>query len=129
MKCLAMICLAIAASSPTVAGTATRTDDRTLEYRCGELAIVGRVQSHAYESIADDTDFIGHGRIRATIKVRRIVRGGKLPSVISAEYFAHTYMRSDRDFMLIVRERRDGSYEIVTGQLMSLRPRLPPACL
>lgn len=50
-----------------------------------------------------------------------------MPSVLPVRYFAHVSMREDRDFMLVLKRTGTG-FEITTGQLMSLRPRLSSRC-
>lgn len=102
-------------------------EDRTLSYGCNDVVAVGRVVSGAYEPILSEDDVIGHGWISATLHVRKVIRGPSLPSVLPVRYFAHTSMRDDRDFMLVLKHSGAG-YEITTGQLMSVRPVLVSHC-
>lgn len=128
MMRLAIIGLFGAALSQQGTADAASIEDRTLEYRCDDVVVVGRVYSHAYDRIPNDEDLIGHGKIRATVKVRRVIRDQNLSDTIPANYFAHVYMRDDRDFMLILRKENDGLFMIAGGQLMSARPKLAARC-
>jgi hypothetical protein len=107
---------------------AASMDERTLAYRCGDTVVIGRVESAGYESIDDADDFPGRGIIRATVKVRKTVRGTALPKTIPVTYVAHVYMRSDRDFMLVLNKKNDDVFSVATAQLMSARPRLAAEC-
>ena len=102
-------------------------EDRTLSYGCNDTVVVGTVTNGAYESVKSNDDILGHGWISATLHVRRVVRGERLPTVLPVRYFAHTYMRQDQEFMLVLKHTRTG-YEIGTGQLMRVRPLLATHC-
>lgn len=99
-----------------------------MPYQCADVVVIGKVQSIAYDPIPDGDDILGHGRITAKIKLRKIVKGPSLPRSINAHYVAHSYMRDDRDFMLILQREGDGSFRIRASQLMRLRPLLSPKC-
>jgi len=102
-------------------------EDRTLSYGCHDIVVVGSVRNGVYEPVKAENDVLGHGWISATLRVRKVVRGAEVPPVLPVKYFAHTYMRQDRDFMLVL-AHTDTGYEITTGQLMSLRPVLASRC-
>lgn len=109
------------------AGQEASLDDRTLPFGCSDTVVVGRVENGEFEHVEIENDLLGHGWISATLKVRRVVRGERVPPVLPVRYFAHTYMREDRDFMFVL-GRTDAGYEIKTGQLMSVRPLLATSC-
>src|SRR5437764_11777911 len=100
---------------------------RTLPFGCDDSVVVGTVENGAYQPVESENDILGHGWISATLHVRKVIRGTPLPSVLPVRYFAHAYMRLDRNFMLVLKHTGAG-YEITTGQLMSLRPRLANRC-
>ncbi len=102
-------------------------EDRTLSYGCNDLVVVGSIMNGAYEPAPSDNDILRHRWISAAVHVRKVVRGAGLPAVLPVRYFAHTYMRQDRDFMLVLKHTGIG-YEVTTGQLMSVRPLLASAC-
>jgi hypothetical protein len=116
-----MLIAGCAAASPV------SLEDRTLSFGCDDIVVVGSIVNGAYQPTEADNDVIGHGWISATVKVRHVIRGTRIPSVVPVKYFAHAYMREGQDFMLVL-ERADAGYEIATGQLMSLHPRLASRC-
>jgi integration host factor subunit beta len=102
-------------------------ENRTLAYGCSDIVAVGSVTNRAYEPVGNNGDLIGHGWISATLHVRRTIRGATLPAALPVRYLAHTNMRQDRDFMLVLK-RGGAGYEIAAGQLMSARPLLASHC-
>ena len=108
-------------------GQEASLEDRTLPFGCSDTVVVGRVENGAYEHVEIENDLLGHGWISATLKVQKVVRGERVPPVLPVRYFAHTNMRQDRDFMLVL-GRTSAGYEIKTGQLMSVRPLLATSC-
>jgi hypothetical protein len=125
------VCALAIAVALIAAGCATEqqasVEDRSLAFGCADIAVIGTVENGTYKPVDDENDLLGHGWISAALHVRRVVRGAPIPSVLSVRYFAHTYMRDDREFMFVLK-RGDAGYEIATGQLMSLRPRLADQC-
>jgi len=103
-------------------------EDRTLPFGCNDIVVVGSVENKSYETVKSEDDILGHGWISATLKVREIVKGARVPPILPVKYFAHNYMRQDRDFMLVLTRTESGEYEIKTGQIASLRPRLASRC-
>jgi len=125
-----LLILSVPATFLTVAcatGQEASLEDRTLSFGCSDTVVVGRVENGAYEPVEIENDLIGHGWISATLKVRKVVKGERVPPVLPVRYFAHTNMRHDRDFMLVLGHTASG-YEIKTGQLMSVRPLLATSC-
>ena len=115
--------------TPVCANAQSATiEDRTLSYGCSDIVVVGRIQNGDYSSVHDDEDILGHGRIDAHIKVKRIVRGANLPSSLPIKYYAHTYMRENRDFMFVLSGNGMVGFEIKHAQLMSVRPIIPAQC-
>ena len=120
--------MAVLLTAACTAGPRASLGDRTLAFGCNDVIVVGRIENGALQPATSQHDLLGHGWISATLKVRKVIRGSGVPSVLPAKYFAHTYMRQDRDFMLVLARTRDGGYEINTGQPMALRPRLADRC-
>lgn len=108
-------------------GPEASLEGRTLSFGCSDTVVIGRVENGKYEHVEIENDLLGHGWISAMLRVQKVVRGKRVSPVLQVRYFAHTYMRDDRDFMLVLR-RTDAGYEIKTGQLMSLRPLLASTC-
>jgi hypothetical protein len=128
MKHAAIAFLFVTPMSLHTGANAANMEDRTLAYSCRDAVVVGRVESADYEAIGDADDLPGRGIIRATVKARKTLRGAALPKALPVTYIAHVYMRSDRDFMLVLNKKDDGSFSVSTAQLMSVRPRLAARC-
>ena len=126
MKGLALaIVLAMVGLSPVLA----KTDEyRILTFGCSDRVVVGRVKNGDFHPVIDPDDFLGHGWIDAELKVKRVVKGTKIGPKLQVRYFAHTYMRDDRDFMFVLTSQPDGKLLIRKGQLMSMHPRLAGQC-
>lgn len=113
--------LAIAALTSACATVQSATiEDRTLSHGCSDTIVVGRIKN--------DEDILGHGWIDAHAEVKRLVRGGEVPSSLPIKYYAHTYMREDRDFMLVLSGSHSAGFELRHAQLMSVRPRIAAKC-
>ena len=126
MKCAAIL-LSLTLTVSTTA-EATADEDRTLPFACGDVVVVGTVHNRKIDAIEDQGDALGHGLASATIRVRRVIRGPKLPSLIPANYLAHAYLRENQEFMLVLSKGDHGRFSIETGQLMSAHPRLAARC-
>ncbi|MBV1691885.1 hypothetical protein KRR38_30525 [Novosphingobium sp. G106] len=128
MKSVAVPILAALMMPACVSNSPVSVEDRTLRYGCNDLVVVGRIiENGAYEPVQDDDDLIGHAWVSARIKVKKVLKGADIPAVLPVRYFAHVHMREDRDFMFVIRSAEKG-YEIETGQLMSVHPRLAARC-
>ncbi len=103
-------------------------EDRTLPFGCHDLVVIGRVKNGEWHRVGAPDDILGHGWADATLTVRRVVRGSAISGTLPVRYFAHTYMRDDRDFMLVLSRGPDGSWVIETGQIMSAHPKLAGQC-
>lgn len=125
LSCFLFVLMLIATGCAT--DQQTSVADRTLAFGCTDSVVVATVENGAYQPVDDRSDLLGHGWISATLHVRDVVRGPSVPLTLPVRYFAHTYMREGREFMLVLK-RRDAGYELGPGQLMSLRPRLAARC-
>lgn len=122
---IALSAAAVASGCATV--FSENVEDRTLSYGCSEIVAIGRLENGAYEASHSADDLIGHGWTNATLHVRRVVSGGAVPTILPVRYWAHTYMRDDRDFMFVLTPVDQG-FEIATAHLMSARPRAVRDC-
>ncbi|HEX7820160.1 MAG TPA: hypothetical protein VF463_06030 [Sphingobium sp.] len=121
--------LVMAALTPLSAKAQPITiEDRALPYGCSDIVVVGRITNGEYTPVHDDDDIIGHGLIGAHIKVKRLLKGANLPSLLPIRYYAHTYMRDDRDFMFVLSGNGTDGFEIRHAQLMSVRPIISVEC-
>lgn len=103
-------------------------ENRMLSFSCDDVVAIGRLKNGSFQLVRSEDDLLGHGWVSATLRVRKVIKGAQLPPVLSVTYFAHTYMRDGRDFMFVLKRTLGGTYQIKTGQLMSLRPLLPSHC-
>jgi hypothetical protein len=117
--------LTMLGSSPALSQT---NKDQTLVFGCNDLVIVGKLKNVDYHASDDPEDILGHGWVDATLSVRRVVRGGKTRSKLPVRYFAHSYMRDDRDVMLVLAPQPGGVPVVRRGQLMSAHPKLAAHC-
>jgi len=127
MRFLILSAAAVLLTAACATAPEASLENRTLPFGCSDIVVVGRVTNGAFQHVEIENDLLGHGWISATLSVRKVVRGGPISSVLPVRYFAHTYMRQDRDFMLVL-ERVGTGFEIKTGQLMSVRPLLESHC-
>ena len=119
---------AVALISACTTVSSESVDDRTLSYGCSDIVVVGRVENDsANQASYSSDDLIGHDSFSAELRVRRVVSGSSIPASLPVKYFAHTYIRGDRDFMFVLTPV-DGGYAIATAQLMSNKPRAVRCC-
>jgi hypothetical protein len=120
------VALILALALLAIGGCATVDDgDRaTLEYDCSDLVVVGRVDNLSYTPIDDPNDPLGHGVVEMDISIRRVIRGSPPKRMLRATAVAHATMVESKDFVLVLKPKQDGSFELQEANLASLRPRL-----
>ena len=122
----ATICLLTAACTT---GPNSNFDEGPLAYGCSDLVVVGRLANKGSEQVISDGDILGHGWMTADLRVVRMVVGERPAASIPVTYFAHTYMREDRDFMFVLSPQSDANgYVIAEADLMSNSPRAAETC-
>lgn len=103
---------------------ATSDDDiRVLPYKCRDLVVVGRVKNEGYVDLPDDGHILGRARFAVTIKVKKVVWGRVEKQFISAVSVAHSQMREDKDFLMVLSRTNGGAYEVRTAQLQQDNPK------
>ena len=120
--------LSILALTSCVGRQDVRPEDRILEFGCGDTVVVARAMNQSVEPVKDENGEVWEGWVTATLSVQRVIRGARVPHRLPIRYFAHTYMRDDVDFMMVLRRNASGTFEVQTGQIMPLRPRLAARC-
>ncbi|QCB56353.1 hypothetical protein E5675_19245 [Sphingopyxis sp. PAMC25046] len=74
------------------------------------IEVSGRLENlFDYESTNDPDDLLGHGWMTARFHVTRVLRGPRLPRVITVRYFGHAFLQ-DRKTRLTLRRGDDGVY-------------------
>ena len=102
----------IAAFGPFGAPAMAQETSRFLDYRCGDLAVIARVENLDSEPVADPDDLMGHGWITLRVRVDEVL-GGRPPALtLRAKIFAHTYLNERRLFRLVLAPQRDGSFTV-----------------
>ena len=75
-----------------------------------DIEVSGRLENlFDYVSTDDPDDLLGHGWMTAKFHVARVLRGPRLPRVITVRYFGHTFIE-DGKMRLKLRRDNDGVY-------------------
>lgn len=113
---------AIAAIVSTCGVTAGKSDasaqDDIVSYACSDVVIIGHVRYQTFTPISDAGDLVGHGHIDMTIDVKRKLAGDIAATTIPASGIAHTFIREDRDFLLVLRPAPEGRYALQQGRIL-----------
>lgn len=128
---LTLLLLVFMLSTPVVAAGQGRSYDAPVSYRCGDLVVIGRFENLDYEPTVEiEGDLIGHGWFTARVRVRRVVAGRAEGRVVAVRYFAHTYYRDDREFVLVINRAEPDRNVIRSAHLIDgrRRPRLARSC-
>lgn len=130
VKALLPLLAIILSTAPSGAAAQHRSEVEVIPYHCGELAVIGRFKNLSYEGVDIEDDLLGHGWMIARFHVRRTLRGRWRDRALTVRYFGHSYYREDRDFMLALALRDDGTYSIRRMRLLGggRRWRLASAC-
>lgn len=102
-----------------------------LAYNCDDLVIVGRLfdQHYASETIPIEGDLLGHGWFTANVNVKKVFRGATARPVLSVKYFAHTFMRDDREFLFVLQQTDGQGYTVAAARLLGRKnPSLSRSC-
>ncbi len=74
------------------------------------IEVSGRLENlFDYESTNDPDDLLGHGWMTAKFHVGKVLRGPRLPRVITVRYFGHTFIQ-ERKMRLKLRRGDNGIY-------------------
>ncbi len=76
-----------------------------------DVEVLGRLENlYVYEPTNHPDDLLGHGRMTAKFYVARVLRGPRLPPVVTVQYFGHTFIKNGR---MRLKLRRDGDIYLV----------------
>jgi hypothetical protein len=75
-----------------------------------DLVVTGKLKNLDYQLVGSPDDLLGQGWITADLRVKRTLEGSAPSRVLRIRYFAHTYLREDRQFKFHLRRREDGTY-------------------
>jgi hypothetical protein len=115
-----------AAALPAPPGAASDS----IRYGCGDLVVVGRIETIGYEDVEEQDELLDRGWTIARVDVSQVLAGSAEGEALTVEYFGHGEFRTDRDFVLVVYRGAGGRYLIRSADLIeeSRPPRLAPAC-
>lgn len=126
-RLLVLGAMIIAALWATVADAKSRERD-DIAYGCNDLVVVGRLVNQDYQHVEVEGDLLGHGWVTADVKVNDVVFGHTRARKLPVRYFAHTYMRDDRDFVFVLRPAENGRHLVRTARLVEYDPELANRC-
>lgn len=116
-----------AALCATVADAKSRERD-DIAYGCSDLVVIGRLVKQDYQHVEIEDDILGHGWVTADVKIDEVVFGHTRARKLPVRYFAHTYMREDRDFIFVLRPAENGRHLVRTADLIENDPELANRC-
>lgn len=126
-RLLVLGAMIIAALWATVADAKSRERD-DIAYGCNDLVVVGRLANQDYQHVEVEGDLLGHGWVTADVKVNDVVFGHTRARKLPVRYFAHTYMRDDRDFVFVLLPAENGRHLVRTARLVEYDPELANHC-
>jgi hypothetical protein len=107
----------VAAFFATALNASPRRNEE-IKYGCNDLVVVGRLGEQDYQHVDIEDDILGHGWVTADVKINDILFGTAKSGRLPVRYFAHTYMREDRDFVLVLRPAEHGRYLVRSARLL-----------
>lgn len=117
--------MAVALWAPAVEA---RQRPAEVEYGCNDLVVVGRLGRQDYQHVEIENDLLGHGWVTAYVKINDVLFGHARARKLSIRYFAHTYMREDRDFVFVLRPTENGRHLIGSARLLEADTELAERC-
>ncbi len=113
----ALLLLSLLMSAPACADGDEADSSEVVPYGCNDVVVVGRVNNLSFTHIEKPDDILGHGWITAQLRIKKLLKGHAAGRILPVKYFAHTYMRENRDFLFVLSPVDGGSYEIIDGRL------------
>lgn len=105
----------------------TNAEDTVLAYGCNDLIVIGRLTNGDYQQVQVEDDLLGHGWVSADLNVKRSIKGEPSSTSLPVRYFAHTYLRSDRDFVFVLTPYENG-YEVSDRRMMPTKIKIAEPC-
>ena len=100
-----------------------------LEVGCGDLAVIGRIMITGETPIPDAEPLPGwRSEYRLEIRIKQVVRGAERRRIVPATVIAHAQIRSDRDFLIVLKPDGVGGYTLGSASLWRDRPTLGTSC-
>jgi hypothetical protein len=124
--------LLLAAFCFTAPDTGRLVTPRTAEisYGCGDIVVLGRLKNNRdYEHVEIEDDLLGHGWMTARVNIGELLKGREWRGTVPVRYFGHTYLREDRDFVVVLSPGERNGYVVRTASLLEDRSTLASHCL
>lgn len=120
---------AIAALCSGCAAVPTEGPAEFLAYGCNDAVVIGRLSNQTTgETVPIEGDLIGHGWFAANLLVKTQLFGSAVPRKTTVKYFGHTYLRDDRDFVMVVSGTVGEGYKIEEAYIRLAKPNLSANC-
>jgi len=107
-------------------GCAAFQPSNPLAMDCGDLAVIGRVETVREQPEPPPADW--QSRYDVQIHIRKVVRGTESRTVVPASAIAHAHLRDDIDFLMVLTPEPGGGFSIKSAQINSLKPGLKSRC-
>ena len=102
-----------------------------LDYRCGDLVVIGRVTALGASIIPDPAPIPNwQSRWQLQVQIKRVIRGSERRSVVPATGVSHARIRDDLDFLAVLHPAEGGGYFLETAAIwdMARHPKLAEPC-
>src|SRR5262245_11225834 len=111
--------MAMAAALSGSASAEETSVQSSVKYDCGDVVVTGRVNNvdDSYEEVDTGNVYLGAGRISAEVKIHRLLKEQETRRSVRANYIAHNYLPENRDFLMVLIPKDDGSYFILEYKL------------
>ena len=104
---------------------------REVPYECNDLVVVGQFAIVGEQTVPGSrplSNWNSHYDLR--LRIKRVLRGSESKLIIPATVVAHDPIRTDRDFLVVLRPTETGTYVVKAATLWkkSVRPLLVEPC-
>jgi hypothetical protein len=128
MKALFLVAAIVSVFLPAAVSTAS---PRQITYHCNDLVVIGRVSVLGEQLASSSSPLPNWNRLyELRLRIKRVVRGSARKRTISATVIAHDPIRSDRDFLAVLRPTDAETYVLEAATLWDTRhhPVLTEPC-
>ena len=117
--------VALLLSSAPLYAASPREEEKgePIEYGCGDVVVRGRIETLSYTSLSGPDDILGYGLFRTQVHVKRMIKGLEKRKLLPMSLTAHSQVRSDRDFLIVLRPSGEGQYTLAGAKLWRDRPK------
>lgn len=98
---------------------------RQVAFGCNDIVAIGRIETLSYTPLTIENDLIGHSRFSMQGTIKRVLRGDPPERVVQLSGVAHSAIRGDVDFLMLLTPNDDG-YTLESAWVWPIRPQLVP---